>query len=263
MLLDRKARITKTENWGSYFLISLATPDIARQSQPGQFLMIKVSSSLQPLLRRPLSIHNRSGQEIEIFFQVTGEGTRLLGQKSPGDLLDILGPCGHGFSLKPEFKGKEIFCIGGGRGLAPVYFLARELQTGGARPIIFYGGQTLSDLPLKSRLEEAGWTTNFSTDDGSFGFRGLVTQLVEKELKGRKPAFLFGCGPEAMMARLAEICQAARLPAEFSLESNMGCGLGVCWGCARKIRKDGKTGYLRICQDGPVFPAEEIIWDRD
>jgi dihydroorotate dehydrogenase electron transfer subunit len=263
MFQDKKAGIIKTASWGSYFLITLSAPEIARESRPGQFLMIRVSDSLNPLLRRPLSIHNRSGQEVEIFFQVAGEGTKLLAQKKAGDFLDILGPCGQGFSLKPEFKDQEIFCVGGGRGLAPLYFLARELQAAGARPVIFYGGQTLSDLPLKKRLEEAGWETYFSTDDGSFGFRGLVTRLVEKELEKRKPDYLFSCGPEAMMASLAKICQTAVLPAEFSLESIMGCGLGACWGCARKIKKNGEIKYLRICQDGPVFPAEEIIWPGD
>ena len=263
MFQDKKARITETQSWGSYFLLRISAPQIAREARPGQFLMIRVSSGFNPLLRRPLSIHNCAGPEIEIFFQVTGEGTRLLSQKIAGEKVDILGPCGHGFSLKPEFKGQEIFCVGGGRGLAPLYFVARELQTVGATPVIFYGGQTLSDLALKNRLEATGWEINFSTDDGSYGFRGLITQLVEEQLKKRKPAFLFGCGPEAMMARLAEICQLSSLPAEFSLESIMGCGLGACWGCVRKIKKGGAIKYLRICQDGPVFPAEEILWSGD
>ncbi|HOT69105.1 MAG TPA: dihydroorotate dehydrogenase electron transfer subunit, partial [Candidatus Saccharicenans sp.] len=131
-------------------MLRISAPQIAREARPGQFLMIRVSSGFNPLLRRPLSIHNCAGPEIEIFFQVTGEGTRLLSQKIAGEKVDILGPCGHGFSLKPEFKGQEIFCVGGGRGLAPLYFVARELQTVGATPVIFYGGQTLSDLALKN-----------------------------------------------------------------------------------------------------------------
>ena len=160
MFQDKNARIIKTESWGNYFLLRLAAAEIAQKSKPGQFLMIRVSPGLNPLLRRPLSIHDCSGSEVEIFFQVTGKGTELLSQKKPGDHLDVLGPCGGGFSLLPEFKDKEIFCVGGGRGLAPLYFLARELQTAGARPVVFYGGQTLSDLPLKKRLDEAGACEN-------------------------------------------------------------------------------------------------------
>ncbi len=263
MFQDKKAPITETQSWGSYFLLRISAPQIAREARPGQFLMIRVSSGFNPLLRRPLSIHNCTGSHLEVFFQVTGEGTRLLSQKMAGEELDILGPCGRGFSLKPEFKGREIFCVGGGRGLAPLFFLARELQTIGATPVVFYGGQTLSDLALKKRLEEAGWETHFSTDDGSYGFAGLVTQLVKQELRNRKPAFLFGCGPEGMMACLADICQLSNLGAEFSLESIMGCGLGACWGCVRKIKKGSEIKYHRICQDGPVFGAEEIVWPGD
>lgn len=262
MIIDRNARITKIQNWGDYFLFRLESPEIARISQPGQFLMIKVSETSDPLLRRPISLHNRSEQEVEIFFQIAGKGTRLLSQKKAGQFLDILGPLGKGFSLKNEFSGKEIFCVGGGRGIAPLYFLARELSAAGARPVIFYGGRTSSDLPLKSKFEEAGWEVKVSTDDGSWGFPGLVTSLVERELQSRKPAFVFACGPEAMMEKLAEICQEKDLPAEFSLESIMGCGLGACWGCVKKIKRNGEARYLKICQDGPVFSREEIIWQE-
>jgi dihydroorotate dehydrogenase electron transfer subunit len=260
MIIDRQARIVDKKNWGSYFLFSLESPEIARSSQPGQFLMIKVSETDSPLLRRPLSLHNRTNQEVEIFFQIAGKGTKLLSEKRPGEILDVIGPLGHGFSLKKEFKEKEIFCVGGGRGLAPLFFLAKELRAVEARPIIFYGGKTSADLPLRQRLEEAGIETRISTDDGSAGFPGMVTELVEKELQQRAPAFLFACGPEAMMKRLSEICQKNNLPAEFSLETIMGCGIGACWGCAQPIKKNGAIHYLKVCQDGPVFSAQEIIW---
>jgi dihydroorotate dehydrogenase electron transfer subunit len=260
MVIDRKARITETQNWGEYFLFRLESPEIARTSEPGQFLMIKVSETTSPLLRRPLSIHNRDGKEVEIFFQIAGEGTRLLARKKASNNLDILGPLGRGFSVKNELKGKEIFCVGGGRGIAPLYFLAKEVSAVKAKPVIFYGGRTSADLPLKSRFEQAGWDVKVSTDDGSLGFSGPVTSVVEKELKLRQPAFLFACGPEAMLEKLSEICLKKNIPAEFSLEAIMGCGLGACWGCVRPIRRHGEVRYLKICQDGPVFLADEIVW---
>jgi len=263
MVIDRKARIAEVKSCGQYFLFHLESPEIASQAEPGQFLMIKVSETTNPLLRRPISLHNCTGQEVEIFFQIAGKGTRLLSQKKAGDILDILGPLGRGFSIKNEFQGKEIFCVGGGRGIAPLYYLARELSAVGARPIIFYGGKSSSDLPLKQRFEQADWEVKVSTDDGSLGFAGLVNSLVETELTIRKPAFLFACGPEAMMEKLAEICRKENLPAEFSLESIMGCGLGACWGCVRPIRRNGEVKYLKICQDGPVFLAEEIAWNGE
>jgi len=262
MIIDRKARLIKVESSKDYHLLSLESPEIARNARPGQFLMIKVSEGTRPLLRRPFSLHNAEGPIVEIFFQVVGEGTRLLAQKKPGDALDILGPLGNGFSLKPDFGSQEVFCIGGGRGIAPIYFLARELQKTGVRPTVFYGGRTETDLPLKTRFETTGCELLISTDDGSAGFSGLVTALVEKELERRRPAFLFACGPEPMMETLAEICQRHNLKGEFSLESIMGCGFGACWGCVKKIKKSQEAGYLKICQEGPVFPWEEIVWQE-
>ncbi len=263
MLIDRQARLVEVESWGDYFLFTFDAPEIARQAQPGQFLMIKVSETTQPLLRRPISLHNVEDTRVQIFFQVAGQGTRLLSSKQPGQRLDLLGPLGKGFSTRPEFRGREIFCVGGGRGLAPLYYLARELRSLGARPVIFYGGRREADLPLKDRLKAAGFELLVSTDDGSCGFRGLVTSLVEEELNKRKPVFLYACGPDPMMEKLAGICRRQNLSGEFSLESIMGCGFGACWGCVKKIRSGGQAKYLKICQDGPVFPIEEIVWQEN
>jgi len=262
MFIDRKARLIEVQSWGDYFLFKLESPEIAKLASPGQFLMIKVSETTSPLLRRPLSLHNVDGSRLEIFFQIAGVGTHLLSLKKPGDQLDLLGPLGHGFSLKPEFKGEEIFCVGGGRGIAPLYYLANQLAKIGVHPVIFYGGRSAADLPLKNKLESTGWEVLVSTDDGSLGFKGLVTSLVEKELKTRKPAFLFACGPDPMLEKLAEICLQKNLAAEFSLEARMGCGFGACWGCVKKIRRNGEEKYLKVCQDGPVFSRDEIIWEE-
>ena len=263
MVIDRQSRLIEIQSWGNYFLFSLEAPEIARLSSPGQFLMIKVSEAYQPLLRRPISIHHVEENRVEIFFQVAGEGTRLLSMKKAGDQLDLLGPLGHGFTIRPEFKGQDIFCVGGGRGIAPLYYLAGRLIKAGARPVIFYGGKSLADLPLKNKLEQADWEVLISTDNGSLGFSGLVTSLVEQELARRKPAFLFACGPDLMMKRLAETCRQKSLPAEFSLEAIMGCGFGVCWGCVKKIRRNGQDKLIKVCEEGPVFSLEEIVWEED
>ncbi len=262
MVIDRQARLVEVESWGDYFLFTFYSPEIARQAQPGQFLMIKVSENTQPLLRRPISLHNAEENQLQIFFQVAGTGTRLLSMKKPGESIDLLGPLGKGFSLQPELSGREIFCVGGGRGIAPLYYLARKLRSSGARPVIFYGGRSRTDLPLKNRLQTTGFEVLVSTDDGSDGFPGLVTSLVEAELKKRQPAYLYACGPDPMMEKLAEICRRKNLEAQFSLESIMGCGFGACWGCVRKIRRNGQEKYLKVCQDGPVFPLEEIVWQE-
>ncbi|NPV82846.1 MAG: dihydroorotate dehydrogenase electron transfer subunit [Candidatus Aminicenantes bacterium] len=262
MVIDRQARLVEVESWGDYFLFTLDSPEIASQARPGQFLMIRVSETTQPLLRRPISLHNAEGNRLQIFFQVAGEGTRLLSLKKTGQFLDLLGPLGKGFNVRPEFREREIFCVGGGRGIAPLYYLGRELRAAGAQPVIFYGGRSEGDLPLRYRLETAGFEVLVSTDDGSAGFPGFVTSLVEEELKKRRPAFLYACGPDPMMEKLAETCRREKLPAEFSLESIMGCGFGACWGCVKKIRRDGQEKYLKVCQDGPVFSLEEIVWQE-
>lgn len=264
MVIDRQARLNSVESWGDYYLFTIDTPEIARQAQPGQFLMIKVTETTNPLLRRPISLHNVDGSRLQIFFQVAGQGTRLLSLKKPGDTLDLLGPLGRGFAIPTEIsRGQEIFCVGGGRGIAPLYYLAGKLRSAGARPVIFYGGRTKVDLPLVDRLAAAGFEVLVSTDDGSLGFPGLVTSLVEEELKKRQPGFIYACGPDPMMEKLAETCRQKNLSGQFSLESVMGCGFGACWGCVKKVRRNGQVKYLKICQEGPVFPLEEIVWQEN
>lgn len=263
MLIDRDARIVEKKSWGNYHLIKINSPEIAREAAPGQFLMVRVSDTQQPLLRRPISLHDARDGTLEIFFQVAGLGTRLLAEKQVGSHLDLLGPLGRGFTVQHKPYGREVFCVGGGRGIAPLYFLARKLLESGLKPTIFYGGRTSDDLPLVEKFKQAGLEILFSTDDGSLGFHGLVTELVKKALENRAPAYLYGCGPEAMMENLALLCQEKGLPAEFSLESIMGCGFGACFGCVKKIKRNGQAGYLKICQEGPVFSLEEIIWQEN
>jgi dihydroorotate dehydrogenase electron transfer subunit len=262
MLKDPKARLVKVENWGDYYLWSLESPSIAREARPGQFIMIKVSDGDHPLLRRPISLHARHGGALEVFFKVAGIGTRLLARKKPGDLLDILGPLGKGYTVGANLKGKTAYAVGGGRGIAPLYFLSQELSAVGARTRVFYGGKTLKDIPLKDRFARANLDVLYSTDDGSFGFRGLVTELFAGELVRKSPAMIYACGPDPMMKAVADGASRLGIPAEFSLESIMGCGIGACWGCVRKIKRDGAEGWLKVCEEGPVFPGQEIVWSE-
>jgi dihydroorotate dehydrogenase electron transfer subunit len=126
---------------------------------------------------------------------------------------------------------------------------------------VLYGGRTEADLPLRDSFEEAGLETLCSTDDGSYGFRGFVTALLEEEIAARKPDVLFVCGPDPMMRLCGQTAARIHVPAQISLESIMGCGFGACWGCVQRIRRKGKAEWRKICEDGPVFAAEEIVWD--
>lgn len=260
MIKDSQALITQKESWDNYYLLSLKSTVIAHQAKPGQFIMVRINPQPYPLLRRPFSIHDRDKENIEIFFQKTGLGTTLLAQKEINDSLDILGPLGKGFRVDSGLKGKTVFLVGGGRGIAPFYFLAQELAALGAVVKIFYGAKSLSDLCLRDKFEKNGFKLFYSTEDGSLGFKGLVSDLLVEKLQDFIPEFMYSCGPEAMMKKIAQIAIDKEIPAEFSLESILGCGFGVCWSCVRRIRKDGQETWLKICEEGPVFSKEEIIW---
>jgi dihydroorotate dehydrogenase electron transfer subunit len=260
MTIERQARLREVQTWGDFFRFTIEAPAIGREARPGQFVMVKVADGTTPLLRRPLGIHNADTAGFELFFKIAGQGTEILSRKKPGDRLDIIGPLGKGFTVPPGTKGKPAFLVGGGRGIAPLYFLARELAAAGARPIVLYGGRCLADIPLRERFEHAGLEYHCSTDDGSFGFAGFVTALVEREIGREKPAIVYACGPDPMMKALAAIAAKHGLPAEFSLESVMGCGIGACWGCVHRIRDEGGDGWVKICEEGPVFPGERILW---
>ncbi|MEA2006379.1 MAG: dihydroorotate dehydrogenase electron transfer subunit [Acidobacteriota bacterium] len=261
MLKDSHALITHKECWKDYYLFSLESPIIASQAQPGQFIMVRVSSLSYPLLRRPFSIHSVEGKNIEIFFQISGVGTSLLSNKITGDFMDIIGPLGKGFSWDQHSKTQDVVLIGGGQGIAPLYFLAQKLYSVGTTPIIFYGGKTKDDIPLKEKFEQKGFEIYCSTDDGSFGFRGLITDCFKDQLKNLAPKQIFACGPEPMMEAISQVATKKGIPAEFSLESVMGCGFGACWGCVKKIKTKEGIEWVKICEEGPVFSSFEIVWE--
>lgn len=263
MQKDPSARIVNTKQWGDYCLLSIKSPVIASSALPGQFIMVRVNTLDYPLLRRPLSIHARTQDTIDIFFQVSGLGTAILSQKTPRDSLDILGPFGEGFSLEVGHTDGEAALIGGGRGIAPLYFLAKELREKGVGATVFYGGKTQTDLPLKDKFKENNIPVFCSTDNGSFGYRGFVTELFETEANKKAFKFIYACGPEAMLKSTGQICRLMDIPAEFSLESIMGCGFGACWGCVTKIKTERGGEWQKTCKEGPVFSAENIIWPNE
>ncbi len=263
MLKDAKTRIIRKETWGGYHLLGIKTPKIANLAQPGQFLMVRVNDQPYPLLRRPFSIHAREGDTVEIFFARAGAGTAILAEKKEGDSLDILGPLGKGFAIEGNLKGKTVFVVGGGRGIAPLYFLAQEMRGKNTKPKIFYGGKTEADLPILEKFHAEGFDVFVSTDDGSLGFKGFASDLLKKELERSRPAHIYACGPEPMMKAIAALSDARNIPAQYSVESIMGCGIGACWGCVKRIRRGDKTEWVKICEEGPVFRGPEIVWERE
>jgi dihydroorotate dehydrogenase electron transfer subunit len=260
MSIDRNARVVDVRAWDDYCLLSIACPETGRAARPGQFVMVKVADRPFPLLRRPLSIHDADGSGIRLFFKVAGLGTEILARKRPGDPVDLLGPLGRGYTVSASLKGKPAYLVGGGRGIAPLYFLGRELQALGAAVTVLYGGRTARDIPLTGIFEAAGLRVVCSTDDGSSGCPGFVTELLRREMARTPADMIYACGPDPMMKAAAEAGRAAGVPVELSLEALMGCGIGACWGCVHRIRGEDGEGWVKICEEGPVFPAERVVW---
>lgn len=240
----------------SFFRLTLAAPQIAANCQPGQFVMAACGPSLDPLLRRPFSIHRRLGSDrIQLLFRVIGRGTSLLSDLRPGQSLSLIGPLGRGFRIDTD----DLVClIGGGIGIAPLLFLADQLRTTGRRCTVLLGSRTGGELhQLVREFTELGCQVETATDDGTLGTHGLVTDLLPSHLPTMKLCCV--CGPQPMMATVAGLCQASHVPCQVSLEAHMACGLGACLGCTVH---GADHRYRHVCKHGPVFDAKEIAWNR-
>jgi dihydroorotate dehydrogenase electron transfer subunit len=222
---------------------------------PGQFAMVRGAAWGQaPLLPRPMSLLE-TGRRPSILIKIVGEGTRRLAHASPGEPFDLLMPLGNRWAPLPE--GQRPILVAGGVGIAPLLFFARELAAKGVRATMLYGGRSANDLPLSEEVVAVS-DARFLTEDGSRGTKGRVTALLESAIvESAGKVKVYTCGPDRMMAAVADICQRMSVPCEVSLETPMGCGYGVCLGCPVK-RTSG--GYLYACMDGPCIDATAIAW---
>ncbi len=225
---------------------------------PGQFVHIRCSSTFEPLLRRPLSIHEIDSNEVKLLYKVIGSGTKLLSEKKPGEKLDIVGPLGHGFNVEPS--PESVMIVAGGIGAAPVLFLAHFLKA--ARKQVLIGARTGELILYEEEFKKLGFSVEVTTDDGSYGKKGLVSSLFEEFLKRETPAIVYACGPVALLKEVADTCGNCGIPCQVSIENQMACGVGACLGCVIKTKeKDGSTIYRRVCKDGPVFDASIVSWE--
>jgi dihydroorotate dehydrogenase electron transfer subunit len=252
---DESGRIEETRCLGKdYYLLKILVPKIAREAKPGNFVMVRVSPSFDPLLRRPFGILQSEPPYIWLYFQVKGRGTTLLKDHQSGDRLDILGPLGNSF---PELPGKKVLLIAGGRGIVPLFSYAKTYA--GQQPLtLLYGGRSAADLHLLAELGAMPLRkSHIFSEDGSRGEKGLLTSGLEQIIAAERPDATLACGPEAMLAALAKMLKTKNLLNHVSLEAMMGCGFGVCHGCA-VADVDGR--YRKVCDEGPVFRLEEIQW---
>lgn len=262
-MIQEKGKVLEVSRiCNDYRLIRISCPRIVAEARPGQFVHILVPRLDGSVLRRPFSIYSAESGILSIIFKVVGRGTHAMGYLSARDELSVIGPLGNGFPA-PE-KGKLPVLVAGGYGVAPLVFFAKHAGVSG---IVFAGGRTADDLLCGNDFEGLGWDVVFTTDDGSTGIKGLVVDAVRQRLSGKRsdvvPEF-FACGPDGMLKALSALAIDHGWTAWLSLDKHMGCGVGACLACVHKINApDGSTSWKRVCKDGPVFEAREIVWGPD
>lgn len=249
------APLLRRESIGEQYHVLTFDVPTGIHALPGQFTMLRGAEwGDAPLLPRPMS-YLTAGATPSVLIKVLGEGTLRMARAEPGEPFTMLGPLGN--TWRPSSPGRRPLLIAGGVGIAPLLFLARALAGHGVRPTAIYGGRTARDLPLEDELSDV-CDVLLCTEDGSRGHRGRVTDLLGQALgEGME---VYTCGPDRMMAAVAQLCAERDVPCEASLETPMACGYGVCLGCPVATTEGT---YLYACTEGPCVDARRINWDRE
>ena len=252
---------SQRETTRGHFLMVLKASASFRESLPGQFVMVRMKNCDHPFLSRPFSIYSvySHGRDtfVEILYKIVGKGTEVFSRLREGNVLNILGPLGKGFDVPSECN--KIVLIAGGVGIAPLSFLAeRYKDTNGAEIICYMGAGSLEALVGLDRIEGICSVVKVSTDDGSRGHPGPVTELFgrDMELHADNNSRIYSCGPNPMLRSLHELLKDRPVACQVSLEERMACGIGACLGCVVKT----KSGSLvRVCKEGPVFDINSVM----
>ncbi len=255
------AKLIKKEQLKSdIFKYSVEAPDIVKDAKQGQFIEIRVSDNVEPFLRRPISIHNINKENgiLEFIFQVKGKGTKILSEKVEGDFIDLIGPLGHGTFEYNNFQ--NIAIIGGGIGVFPLYELAKNAKNDGKNVNIYLGFRNKDFVVLEDDFKELANKLVLTTDDGSYSEKGFAIDFLKKDVEDGKINCIFACGPLPMLKAVRNYAIEKNIPCQISLEEKMGCGLGVCLGCAVKTAESSseKPEYVHVCKAGPVFEAKDV-----
>lgn len=231
-----------------YFSLTLQHPDSMPEIVPGQFVEVEVKGTREVMLRRPISIHDvdYSRNTLTLLIQVVGKGTKQLADMQVGDSLNLIYPLGHGFAI----QGKNVLLVGGGAGTAPLLYLAKHFDSMGVRPTIILGGRTAELIPVQEPFMKYG-NLCISTDDGSLGEKGMVTQHSKFD---QPYDMIYTCGPTPMMKAVARHAVAKGIECEVSLENMMACGVGACLCCVC----DTDEGHQCVCKNGPVFNVRKL-----
>lgn len=249
------------------YLLSLQAPKVAQKVLPGQFVMAAEVEKLTlpyPLLKRAMAVYSTAEEKgersiITLLLKVIGDGTRRLASLQPGDTVSLIGPLGNGFDTG-QGHGKINLLVAGGIGIASLYLLADKLKRDGQQLHLIYGGQGAKDLVGLDDFRRLEIPIFVTTDDGSLGFKGLVTEGLESYLKDlpQDDLVIYTCGPNPMMKAVSSLAASYNIPCQISVEAKMACGFGVCLGCSVKT----VGSYRLACRHGPVFDAAEFVWEE-
>ena len=217
--------------------------DASAVSNSGQFVDLRLP---EKYLRRPISVCDYADNSLTLIYKVVGQGTKIMASLPTGTVLDVLTGLGNGYDTAPS--GESPVLVGGGVGVPPLYNLCRKLLSEGKRPTVVLGFNTASEIFLQQEFEELGVSVHVATADGSFGTKGFVTDV----LKDLDYSYFYACGPMPMFRAMEQVVTTS---GQYSFEERMGCGFGACMGCTIQTR----SGYRRVCKDGPVFVREEVF----
>lgn len=242
------------------YKIKFQSEYIALHATPGQFVNVKCQEGYNALLRRPISICDvdRINHIVEIVFRVHGTGTEYLAQKIPGTYLDVIGPLGNPFDA--SITCETIAVVGGGIGIFPLLFLLQNSKA--KRKIAYLGFRSKEQMVLLNRFKLHSDELYIATNDGSFGEQGTTLDIMNQHWKEKKFDVVYGCGPTPMLEALAKKTEQNGVLCQLSLEQRMGCGIGACKVCACKTKAGDDYHYSQVCKDGPVFWAQDLLWDE-
>lgn len=230
------------------YQITIESPEIAQKAVPGQFVAIFCKDLI---LRRPFSIANVEGNNLQVIYKTKGKGTEYISSLKSGNEVDIIGPLGTGFNITKD----KALLVAGGVGIAPLIFLAKSLEKQQIPYNLLAGFQTLLNIP------EIDIHHNYIvTEDSSSKYKGRVNDYLEEIIIRHKPGKIYSCGPTPVLKIVTDMAIKHNIEVEVALEKEFACGIGVCMGCSIQIKEDNKILNKRICKDGPVFDGRSVLW---
>ena len=258
-MFEARGKIIKNQRLSDrIFILTIDCEVVAKNANPGQFVMLSPPKITNLTLRRPFSLYNViDDKQLSILLKVAGKGTQLLSTLTPEVELSLHGPLGNGFPLPNP--SKKLLIVAGGVGAAPFYFFAHKLKNNHIKPIFLLGGKTKNEIPFYEDFKKIFDSIFITTEDGTIGKKGMITDYLNDFIED--DILIYASGPIPMLKKIALIAEKNDLDWFLSLESYMACGVGACLSCVVPAKNEQQK-YLRCCKDGPIFSGKQIAWER-